>query len=119
MTYASAAPDITMRRLSATFAARADRLSFSSVLGIVNSTPFQMRRSGRDHHQIVLPRRTFLRGIGAMALPFDAMVPAFGGLSAAVRQSGGSAWTIHQIEHRRVDAEAGGGADGGRRRSRR
>ena len=35
--------------------------------------------------KLALPRRTFLRGIGAtLALPMlDAMVPAFGGLSAA------------------------------------
>ena len=35
--------------------------------------------------KMALPRRTFLRGVGAtLALPLlDAMVPAFGGLSAA------------------------------------
>ena len=35
--------------------------------------------------KLALPRRTFLRGLGAtLALPvLDAMVPAFGGLSAA------------------------------------
>ena len=61
--------------------ARTDDYRFSSVvLGIVNSTPFQMRRSQvHDHHQdMALPRRTFLRGMGAtLALPLlDAMVPA-------------------------------------------
>ena len=56
------------------------------VLAIVNSVPFEMRRASEP--VIVtkksLPRRTFLRGMGAvMGLPLlDSMLPA---LSAATR----------------------------------
>ena len=66
---------------------RADDYRFSSlVLGIVKSTPFQMRSKksiqAKKFAMIItkmaLPRRTFLRGMGAtLALPLlDAMVPA-------------------------------------------
>ena len=65
------------------------------IMGIVTSTPFQMRvvwatataRRGRELIMFVtkkaLPRRTFLRGVGtAMALPLlESMVPAFTALA--------------------------------------
>ena len=48
------------------------------IVGIVTSTPFQMRTSPMIISKKALPRRTFLRGVGAaLALPLlDAMVPA-------------------------------------------
>ena len=62
--------------------------------------------------KLALPRRTFLRGVGAtLALPMlDAMVPAFGGLSAAAAPMPAARRRLHPdgVEHRRVDAEAGG-----------
>ncbi len=63
-------------RSSATPGARTIRFS-SLIVGIVNSTPFQMRRSRMIITKKALPRRTFLRGLGAtLALPLlDAMVP--------------------------------------------
>ena len=78
--------------------AAADDYRWSSlILGIVKSTPFQMRvdaeqsprNRGRGchdaHHQDVAARRTFLRGLGAtLALPLlDSMVPALRPLRAA------------------------------------
>ena len=58
------------------------------VMGIVESMPFQMRRGEGPRSMITrkhLPRRTFLRGLGAaVALPMlDAMTPAFAGPVAA------------------------------------
>ena len=52
------------------------------ILGIVKSTPFRMRRLAMVVFKYAIPRRTFLRGVGAtLALPMlDAMTPA---LSAA------------------------------------
>ncbi len=50
------------------------------ILGVVNSTPFRMRRIGiMMITKRSLPRRTFLKGAGAtIGLPLlDAMVPAF------------------------------------------
>ena len=62
--------------------------------------------------KLALPRRTFLRGVGAtLALPvLDAMVPAFGGLSAAATPVRRLGVRLHPdgLEHRRVDAAAGG-----------
>jgi len=47
------------------------------ILGIVKSTPFQMRRVSHADNRKSIPRRTFLRGAGAaLALPMlDAMTP--------------------------------------------
>ena len=58
---------------------RSDYQFSAIVLGVVTSTPFRMRRSRVIARNTALPRRTFLRGIGAtLALPLlDAMVPAF------------------------------------------
>ncbi len=60
--------------------------------------------------KMALPRRTFLRGMGAtLALPMlDAMVPAFGGLKAATRPIRRLGVRLHSdgIEHRGMDAEA-------------
>ena len=52
---------------------------------IVDSVPFKMRRPRNE----TLPRRTFLRGIGAsIALPFlDAMTPAFAAGPAESRRA--------------------------------
>ena len=74
--------------------------------------------------KLALPRRTFLRGVGAtLALPMlDAMVPAFGGLSAAAATRSTAGLRLHSdgLEHRGVDAEAGRRARPScRRRSRR
>jgi hypothetical protein len=64
-------------------AARATTVSPRFVTGIVTSVPFQMCSQAIEDtpmiiSKIALPRRTFLRGLGAaVALPvLDAMVPA-------------------------------------------
>ena len=68
------------------------------VLGVVNSLPFQMRRrlSHDDHYKMALPRRTFLRGLGAtLALPLlDAMVPAFTADRENGRQRRNAVWGL-------------------------
>ena len=66
--------------------ARAQDFRFSSfILGIVNSKPFQMREITMIISKKALPRRTFLRGMGAtLALPLlDAMVPSMTALTAS------------------------------------
>ena len=58
----------TMRPRSARSCASAGEQDYrfsALVLGIVNSTPFQMRRTPMIITRKALPRRTFLRGMGA------------------------------------------------------
>ena len=70
----------------------AKRLSLHSalMLGIVQSAPFPDEENRRHDRAIrsALPRRTFLRGIGAtLALPLlDAMVPAFSATAKTAAQ---------------------------------
>ena len=77
--------------------ARRHDYRFSSIgaSGIVNTTPFQDEAS---HHVITkaLPRRTFLRGIGAtLALPLlDAMVPSMTALARRPRNPCGASATF-------------------------
>ena len=71
-------------------AARDNYRISSLILAIVKSTPFQMRRAVGVMIIInqTLPRRTFLRGLGAtMALPLlDSMVPPLSALAQRRRR---------------------------------
>jgi hypothetical protein len=59
---------ITMRRRFGDRCGAANNYTFSSlILGVVKSTPFQMRESAMTFiTRKSLPRRTFLRGVGAL-----------------------------------------------------
>ena len=95
--------DAAQRRLS---------LLVADSSAIVQSAPFQMRGRAeservQDHMFITkkaLPRRTFLRGLGAtLALPLlDAMVPALSALAQTRRPAGPSARLRLHAERRRA-----------------
>ena len=103
---------LTTRRRSARSCAKRGRSDYrfsSLVLGVVNSTPFQMRRIAMIITKKALPRRTFLRGVGAtLALPLlDAMVPAHDRAGGDAGQSGappGLRLHADGLRHRAVDA---------------
>ena len=69
------------------------------------STVFHFRCGGpsHDHHKMALPRRTFLRGLGAtLALPLlDAMVPALSAMVKTRRDADVPSWLHLRPERRR------------------